>query len=252
MVHLIYLKQDKVRSLNYNWTEQIRNSNLIFWSYWFLSHSFHLSSLLPLNWYLIPHIRDSYRANNDGSDHSFVWYWWRAQYFLLYQWSLFDCCFFSSWCILWFNLVKYKFLQFQFGQTCVLNCDNYLSNAGLLFTAMLWVSCRSLCRYASLCASSLVQQLRKEDDIYIRPLGNVIYIMCGPCTPQDSCTRQLLKVHHRLCELNWAGWEYSWWEQTFGVWTALWQLKFQAVSKPLHAVWLKTTAIETVWWDEMA
>ncbi|XP_021304673.1 bifunctional dethiobiotin synthetase/7,8-diamino-pelargonic acid aminotransferase, mitochondrial isoform X2 [Sorghum bicolor] len=56
--------------------------------------------------------------------------------------------------------------------------------------------------YASLYASSLVQQLRKEDDIYIRPLGNVIYLMCGPCTPEDSCTRQLLKVHRRLCELN--------------------------------------------------
>ncbi|OEL16248.1 Bifunctional dethiobiotin synthetase/7,8-diamino-pelargonic acid aminotransferase, mitochondrial [Dichanthelium oligosanthes] len=56
--------------------------------------------------------------------------------------------------------------------------------------------------YASLYASSLVQQLRKEDDIYVRPLGNVIYLMCGPCTPQDSCSRQLLKVHRRLCDLN--------------------------------------------------
>uniref|UniRef100_K3YL59 Bifunctional dethiobiotin synthetase/7,8-diamino-pelargonic acid aminotransferase, mitochondrial n=1 Tax=Setaria italica TaxID=4555 RepID=K3YL59_SETIT len=56
--------------------------------------------------------------------------------------------------------------------------------------------------YASLYASSLVQQLRREDDIYIRPLGNVIYLMCGPCTPRDSCSRQLHKVLRRLCDLN--------------------------------------------------
>nr|CAB3482573.1 unnamed protein product [Digitaria exilis] len=56
--------------------------------------------------------------------------------------------------------------------------------------------------YASLYASSLVQQLRKEDDIYVRPLGNVIYLMCGPCTARDSCSRQLFKVHRRLCDLN--------------------------------------------------
>jgi len=55
--------------------------------------------------------------------------------------------------------------------------------------------------YASLYASSLVQQLRREDDIYVRPLGNVIYLMCGPCTPRDSCSRQL-KVHRRLCDFN--------------------------------------------------
>ncbi|KAL6842248.1 hypothetical protein ACP4OV_027896 [Aristida adscensionis] len=56
--------------------------------------------------------------------------------------------------------------------------------------------------YASLYASTLIQQLRKEDDIYARPLGNVIYLMCGPCTSRDSCTRQLSKVHRRLCGLN--------------------------------------------------
>ncbi|RLM60573.1 bifunctional dethiobiotin synthetase/7,8-diamino-pelargonic acid aminotransferase, mitochondrial [Panicum miliaceum] len=56
--------------------------------------------------------------------------------------------------------------------------------------------------YASLYASSLVQQLRKEDDIYVRPLGNVIYLMCGPCTPRDSCSRQLLKVHRRISDFN--------------------------------------------------
>uniref|UniRef100_A0A0A9CZW8 BIO1 n=1 Tax=Arundo donax TaxID=35708 RepID=A0A0A9CZW8_ARUDO len=55
--------------------------------------------------------------------------------------------------------------------------------------------------YASLYASSLIQQLRKEDDIYVRPLGNVIYLMCGPCTPRDSCSQQLNKVHHRVYDL---------------------------------------------------
>uniref|UniRef100_A0A0D9X5S6 Dethiobiotin synthase n=1 Tax=Leersia perrieri TaxID=77586 RepID=A0A0D9X5S6_9ORYZ len=56
--------------------------------------------------------------------------------------------------------------------------------------------------YASLHASSLVQQLRQEDNIYARPLGNVIYLMCGPCTTRDSCTRQLTKVQRRLENLN--------------------------------------------------
>uniref|UniRef100_A0A0D3GXX9 Adenosylmethionine-8-amino-7-oxononanoate aminotransferase n=1 Tax=Oryza barthii TaxID=65489 RepID=A0A0D3GXX9_9ORYZ len=56
--------------------------------------------------------------------------------------------------------------------------------------------------YASLYASSLIRQLREEDNIYARPLGNVIYLMCGPCTTQDSCTRQLAKVHRRLQKLN--------------------------------------------------
>uniref|UniRef100_J3MRJ3 7,8-diamino-pelargonic acid aminotransferase n=2 Tax=Oryza brachyantha TaxID=4533 RepID=J3MRJ3_ORYBR len=56
--------------------------------------------------------------------------------------------------------------------------------------------------YASLYASSLIRQLREEDNIYARPLGNVIYLMCGPCTTRDSCTRQLTKVHRRLEKLN--------------------------------------------------
>ena len=112
----------------------------------------------------------------------------------------------------------------------------FLKDAGMLFTTVLWVSCCSLYRYASLYASSLVQQLRKEDDIYIRPLGNVIYLMCGPCTPQDSCTRQLLKVHRRLCELNWAGWEYSWWEQIFGVEQPCANLSFRPSVNLLNAI----------------
>ncbi|GJN09705.1 hypothetical protein PR202_ga27735 [Eleusine coracana subsp. coracana] len=56
--------------------------------------------------------------------------------------------------------------------------------------------------YASLYARSLIEQLRKDDDIYVRPLGNVIYLMCGPCTARDSCTRQLSKLHRRLCGFN--------------------------------------------------
>nr|GME13234.1 bifunctional dethiobiotin synthetase/7,8-diamino-pelargonic acid aminotransferase, mitochondrial [Ipomoea batatas] len=40
--------------------------------------------------------------------------------------------------------------------------------------------------YASLYAANLIQKLR-GDGIYMRPLGNVIYVMCGPCTsPQAS------------------------------------------------------------------
>ncbi|GJN36790.1 hypothetical protein PR202_gb25686 [Eleusine coracana subsp. coracana] len=56
--------------------------------------------------------------------------------------------------------------------------------------------------YASLYARSLIEQLRKDDDIYVRPLGNVIYLMCGPCTARDSCTQQLSKLHCRLCGFN--------------------------------------------------
>lgn len=56
--------------------------------------------------------------------------------------------------------------------------------------------------YASLYARSLLQQLREEDDVYLRPLGNVLYLMCGPCTTRDSCTQQLHKVHRRLCSFS--------------------------------------------------
>ncbi|KAG9455961.1 hypothetical protein H6P81_000469 [Aristolochia fimbriata] len=51
--------------------------------------------------------------------------------------------------------------------------------------------------YASLCASSLVQNLRK-DGVYMRPLGNVIYLMCGPCTSPESCNHALRKVYRRI------------------------------------------------------
>lgn len=55
--------------------------------------------------------------------------------------------------------------------------------------------------YASLYASSLVKMLR-EDGIYTRPLGNVIYLMCGPCTSPQFCTQQLIKLHRRLEEFS--------------------------------------------------
>lgn len=55
--------------------------------------------------------------------------------------------------------------------------------------------------YASLYATSLVQVLR-EDGIYMRPLGNVIYLLCGPCTPPEICRQQLVKVYERVKEFN--------------------------------------------------
>ncbi|XP_017607474.1 bifunctional dethiobiotin synthetase/7,8-diamino-pelargonic acid aminotransferase, mitochondrial [Gossypium arboreum] len=55
--------------------------------------------------------------------------------------------------------------------------------------------------YASLYARSLVQMLR-EDGIYTRPLGNVIYVMCGPCTSPKMCTLQLLKLYTKLEEFT--------------------------------------------------
>ncbi|KAK4415274.1 Bifunctional dethiobiotin synthetase/7,8-diamino-pelargonic acid aminotransferase, mitochondrial [Sesamum alatum] len=56
--------------------------------------------------------------------------------------------------------------------------------------------------YASMYASSLLKKLR-EDGIYMRPLGNVIYLMCGPCTSPDICRRLLEKVYDRIQEF-WA------------------------------------------------
>ncbi|WOL05523.1 bifunctional dethiobiotin synthetase/7,8-diamino-pelargonic acid aminotransferase, mitochondrial [Canna indica] len=55
--------------------------------------------------------------------------------------------------------------------------------------------------YASLYASSLVQKLR-ADGLYIRPLGNVIYLMCGPCTSPHFCSEQLHKLHQSICEFR--------------------------------------------------
>ncbi|KAF5749436.1 bifunctional dethiobiotin synthetase/7 8-diamino-pelargonic acid aminotransferase mitochondrial [Tripterygium wilfordii] len=55
--------------------------------------------------------------------------------------------------------------------------------------------------YASLYAGALIQKLR-EDGVYLRPLGNVIYLMCGPCTLPEICREQLIKLRRRLEELN--------------------------------------------------
>ncbi|KAH7671757.1 Dethiobiotin synthase protein [Dioscorea alata] len=55
--------------------------------------------------------------------------------------------------------------------------------------------------YASLYASSLVQLLRK-DGIYMRPLGNVLYLMCGPCTSPDICNQHLRNVYQRISEFQ--------------------------------------------------
>ncbi|CAM8894769.1 unnamed protein product [Rhodiola kirilowii] len=55
--------------------------------------------------------------------------------------------------------------------------------------------------YASLHASSLLMKLC-EDGIYMRPLGNVIYLMCGPCTSPEICNQLLMKLYARLEEFN--------------------------------------------------
>ncbi|PNT32143.1 hypothetical protein POPTR_006G170400v4 [Populus trichocarpa] len=55
--------------------------------------------------------------------------------------------------------------------------------------------------YASLYARSLLQKLR-EDGVYMRPLGNVIYLMCGPCTSPEICTSLLIKLYTRLEEFS--------------------------------------------------
>lgn len=55
--------------------------------------------------------------------------------------------------------------------------------------------------YASTYASSLLKTLRK-DGIYMRPLGNVIYLMCGPCTSRDTCRRLLERVYARIQEFG--------------------------------------------------
>ncbi|KAI3496177.1 hypothetical protein L1887_38531 [Cichorium endivia] len=55
--------------------------------------------------------------------------------------------------------------------------------------------------YASLCATSLLLKLR-EDSIYMRPLGNVIYMMCGPCTPPQICLKMLQTLYTRLNEFR--------------------------------------------------
>lgn len=60
---------------------------------------------------------------------------------------------------------------------------------------------RVFCRYASQYAKSLLHKLQ-EDGIYMRPLGNVIYLMCGPCTSPHVCCHLLEKLYLRLEEFD--------------------------------------------------
>eukprot|EP00268_Persea_americana_P043244 TRINITY_DN4341_c0_g1_i3.p1 TRINITY_DN4341_c0_g1~~TRINITY_DN4341_c0_g1_i3.p1 ORF type:complete len:169 (+),score=21.26 TRINITY_DN4341_c0_g1_i3:1189-1695(+) len=55
--------------------------------------------------------------------------------------------------------------------------------------------------YASLYSLSLVRKLR-GDGIYTRPLGNVIYFMCGPCTSPQVCNQVLSKIYQRIDEFS--------------------------------------------------
>ncbi|EFJ25518.1 hypothetical protein SELMODRAFT_413615 [Selaginella moellendorffii] len=51
--------------------------------------------------------------------------------------------------------------------------------------------------YSSLLSSGVVKELRQELGIYTRPLGNVVYFMCGPLTKPSVCSsllRRMLKV----------------------------------------------------------
>ncbi|CAI9261209.1 unnamed protein product [Lactuca saligna] len=67
---------------------------------------------------------------------------------------------------------------------------------GTLFAVELQVE-DSEAGYASVCATSLLLKLR-EDGIYMRPLGNVIYMMCGPCTSPHVCLQMLETLYTRL------------------------------------------------------
>ncbi|CAN7040286.1 unnamed protein product [Brassica oleracea var. botrytis] len=71
---------------------------------------------------------------------------------------------------------------------------------GTLFALELKVDA-SNSRYASLYAKSLLQMLR-EDGIFMRPLGNVVYLMCGPCTSPEICRELLYKLYIRFGEFN--------------------------------------------------
>ncbi|KAF6138541.1 hypothetical protein GIB67_037140 [Kingdonia uniflora] len=55
--------------------------------------------------------------------------------------------------------------------------------------------------YGCLYGTSLIRKLR-EDGIYMRLLGNVIYLMCGPCTSPLVCNQLLNKVYERLHEFS--------------------------------------------------
>ncbi|GAU21004.1 hypothetical protein TSUD_201530 [Trifolium subterraneum] len=55
--------------------------------------------------------------------------------------------------------------------------------------------------YGSLYARPLLQKLR-VDGVYMRPLGNVIYLLCGPCTSPEICNQLLVKLYERLEEFD--------------------------------------------------
>lgn len=55
--------------------------------------------------------------------------------------------------------------------------------------------------YASLSSRGIVQALR-EDGIYNRPLGNVLYFMCGPITAPSTCSKLLHQLSHQLDAFN--------------------------------------------------
>ncbi|KAK9715528.1 hypothetical protein RND81_06G170700 [Saponaria officinalis] len=55
--------------------------------------------------------------------------------------------------------------------------------------------------YASTYAMSLVEELR-ENGVYMRPLGNVLYLMCGPCTSPHLCNELLEKLYEKIDEFH--------------------------------------------------
>lgn len=51
--------------------------------------------------------------------------------------------------------------------------------------------------YASTAARELVESLKAED-VFVRPLGNVIYLMCAPVSEKGTCDLVIRKVHSVL------------------------------------------------------
>eukprot|EP00897_Mesotaenium_endlicherianum_P005913 jgi/Mesen1/534/ME000104S10626 len=71
---------------------------------------------------------------------------------------------------------------------------------GTLFVAELRTDAASS-GYASTAARGIIQDLR-EDGVYARPLGNVIYFMCGPAASPDACGLLLRKLELRLLKMH--------------------------------------------------
>lgn len=51
--------------------------------------------------------------------------------------------------------------------------------------------------YSSMSSASIVQALRRNG-VYVRPLGNVIYLMCGPTTPPSTCSKVMWALSQQL------------------------------------------------------